>query len=142
LRDQALQLEVRSTPKLGRPAISPEETTLQLIYHAFNARDMDALEALLTEDVHWPKGWESGHLEGRKAVRQYWLRQWNWIEPSMTPTRFRPLADGSIEVTVHQVVWDLGGSLLSNAPVTHTYSFRDGLVAAMVIGEPDGVRGG
>jgi nuclear transport factor 2 (NTF2) superfamily protein len=142
LNDQARQFQLRSAPKLGRTVISPEETCVRLIYHAFNARDMDALETFLTEDVHWPKGWESGHVEGRKAVRQYWLRQWNWIEPSMTPTRFRALPDDSIEVTVNQVVWDLGGSLLSNGPVTHTYTFRDGLVAAMVIGEPDDVHGG
>jgi hypothetical protein len=142
LQDHAQPVEPRSESKLGRSAISPDETSLRLIYHAFNARDMDALEAFLTEDVHWPRGWESGHVEGRKAVRQYWLRQWNWIEPSMTPTGFRALPDGSIEVTVNQVVWDLGGSLLSNGPVTHTYTFRDGLVAAMVIGEPDGLPGG
>lgn len=103
---------------------------------------MDALETFLTEDVHWPKGWESGHVEGREAVRQYWLRQWNWIEPSMTPTRFRWLPDGSIDVTVNQVVWDLGGALLSKGSVTHTYIFRDGLVAAMVIGKPDGLHVG
>jgi hypothetical protein len=59
----------------------------------------------------------------------------------MTPTRFRALPDGSIEVTVNQVVWDLGGSLLSNGPVTHTYTFREGLVAAMVIGGPDVMQG-
>lgn len=59
------------------------------------------------------------------------------MESSVTPTGFETLPDGQIKVTAHQTVWDLGGTLLSNRMVTHTYQFSNGLVAEMVIGDLD-----
>ena len=41
--------------------------------------------------------------------------------------------DGRVAVTVDQVLRDLAGDLLSERKVTHTYSFKDGLVARMDI---------
>ena len=38
-----------------------------------------------------------------------------------------------VAVTVHQVVKDLDGNVLSEGPVSHVYTLRDGLVARMDI---------
>ena len=44
------------------------------MYDAYNDRDLEALTALVGEDVDWPDGDE--RLHGRAAVRNYWSRQW------------------------------------------------------------------
>jgi len=51
------------------------EERLRALYAAFNARDIDAVLAAMTEDVDWPNAWEGGRLSGRAAVRNYWTRQ-------------------------------------------------------------------
>jgi hypothetical protein len=107
------------------------EETLRTTYSAFNARDIDQVLAHMTHDVDWPNAWEGGRLVGREAVRKYWTRQWAEIDPEVQPESFRTLPDGRVEVTVHQIARSLDGSVLSEGPVTHTYTFRGDLVARM-----------
>ena len=47
--------------------------TVQRQLDAYNDRDLDALTALVGEDVDWPDGDE--RLYGRAAVRNYWSHQ-------------------------------------------------------------------
>jgi ketosteroid isomerase-like protein len=103
------------------------------LYAAFNARDLTALLPLLHPDVEWPNGWEGGYLHGPGQVRDYWLRQWAAIDPRVTPTLIEPLPDGRVRVTVHQVVRDLGGALLSDTVVIHLYLLEGGLIKRMEI---------
>ena len=42
---------------------------LERIYDRFNARDMDGVLAVLTDDVVWANGMDGGHVRGREAVR-------------------------------------------------------------------------
>src|SRR3954453_21720823 len=93
------------------------------LYDAFNARDVDAGTAHLAADVGWPDAWHGGRLLGIDAVRAYWLRQWEVIDPEVRPRRVRELPDGRVEVLVEQVVRDRDGDLLSRAVVLHTYTF-------------------
>ena len=60
-----------------------DEAGLRGMYDAFNARDIDAVLAAMTDDVDWPNGWEGGRELGREAVREYWTRQWAAIDPSV-----------------------------------------------------------
>jgi hypothetical protein len=73
---------------------------------------------------------------GRAAVREYWLRQWEVLDPAVHPRLIRRLADGRYEVLVDQVVRDRDGDLLSEAVVVHTYVVEDGLIARMDVGDP------
>ncbi len=107
------------------------EEQMRRLYSAFNARDAEAVLAEMTDDVDWPNGWEGGRLSGRDAVRAYWLRQWAEIDGTVEPTGFELRPDGSLAVSVHQVVRNLDGELLSEQDLHHVYAFRDGLVAAM-----------
>jgi hypothetical protein len=113
--------------------VPSELETLKALYVAFNARDIDAILPSLDPSVRWPNGWEGGVVEGRAAVRDYWTRQWSAIDPSVTPQAFEPAADGRIRVTVRQVVRDLGGTVLSDTIVFHTYAFAAGQIRAMEI---------
>ena len=102
------------------------------VYTAFNARDIDGALALLHEDVDWPNGWQGGRLHGRQAVRDYWTRQWSEIDSTVEPVD-HTVSGERVAVTVHQVVKDLEGNVLSEGRTSHVYTLRDGLVARMDI---------
>ena len=110
--------------------------TVRAMYEAFNARDIDAVLGQLAEDVDWPTAWEGGRVHGRDAVREYWLRQWAAIDPTVEPLAFTTRSDGSIAVEVRQVVRGLDGTQLGDTRVIHVYVLRDGRVARMDIEEP------
>jgi hypothetical protein len=102
------------------------EQTLREMYRAFNAREIDAVLAAMTDDVDWPNAWEGGRVQGHEAVRDYWTRQWAEIDPRVEPVGFEPLHEDRVAVAVDQSV---DGQPAGR--VTHTYAFRDGLVARM-----------
>jgi hypothetical protein len=108
-----------------------EEALLRRAYEAFNARDVDAVVALMHADVDWPNAFEGGRVRGRDEVRAYWARQFAQIDPRVTPRAFAVRPDGRIAVTVHQVVRSPAGDVLSEGDVVHVYALRDGLVARM-----------
>ncbi|MFJ6168718.1 nuclear transport factor 2 family protein [Micromonospora orduensis] len=111
------------------------QALLTSLYAAFNERDIPTLLAAMTPDVSWPNGWEGGVVRGREEVGAYWRRQWDQIEPTVTPTAFATEADGRIAVTVHQTVHDKSGVKLADHTVTHVYRLEKGLVAEMDIRE-------
>lgn len=111
------------------------EDSLRNIYDAFNRRDIDAVLAKMSPDVDWPNGMEGGRVHGREAVRQYWLRQWSQINPTVEPRSFHTDAAGAIVVDVHQVIRDLAGSLLVEKMVQHVYRVENGLIESMEIRE-------
>lgn len=85
----------------------------QRLYAAFNDRDAGGVLAMMSADVDWPNAWKGGRLVGREAVREYWTAQWAEIDPHVEPTSVTERADGSIAVTVQQVVRSLDGQLVS-----------------------------
>jgi hypothetical protein len=105
------------------------------IYDAFNRRDVDAVLASMHPDVDWPNGMEGGRVHGREAVRQYWLRQWNQIDPRVEPLGFLTDPTGAVVVNVHQVVRDLSGNLLAERMVQHVYRVDQDLIRSMEIRE-------
>ena len=116
--------------------MSPEdEDLLRRAYAAFNARDVDAVLALMQPDVDWPNGWEGGRVHGRAAVRAYWTRQVAAIDGRVEPLSFADAGEGRVTVEVHQVVRDPDGALLSDGRVRHTYEIEGGLVRRMEIEE-------
>jgi hypothetical protein len=104
---------------------------LRRLYDAFNARDVEAVLAELSDDVVWPNVLEGTTLHGHDAVRTYWERQFAEIDPRVDPVEFTPHDDGSIAVGVHQVVRTLDGEIRSDGHVTHTYTFSGDYVAEM-----------
>ncbi|TCU21131.1 nuclear transport factor 2 family protein [Rhizobium laguerreae] len=80
---------------------------IKRIYASFNARDIDAVLAVLSDNVAWANGMDGGHLHGRQAVRDYWTRQWAVISPHVEPVAFKETEDGAVAVEVIQSVFDL-----------------------------------
>jgi hypothetical protein len=111
------------------------EQRLRELYDAFNARDVDAVLAAVTDDVDWPNAWEGGRVRGKAAMRSYWARQWAEIDPRVEPVEMAERDDGRVAVAVEQTVLDLDGGLIAKRSVRHVYEFREGLVARMDVEE-------
>jgi ketosteroid isomerase-like protein len=107
--------------------------TLISAYEAFNARNIEAVLAMMLPDVDWPNGMEGGRVLGKENVRAYWKRQWEVVDPRVEPESFDCEDSGRVVVRVHQVVRDLAGNVLLDHMVGHAYSFKDGLIACMDI---------
>jgi hypothetical protein len=78
---------------------------------------------------------DGGHVHGRKAVQEYWTRQWAIISPHVEPMSFDKNADGSIVVKVQLSVRDLEGRPLQDQRhglqdkvVGHVFRFQEGKV--------------
>jgi hypothetical protein len=106
------------------------------LYGAFNRRDADSVLRMLSDDVDWPNAWKGGRLRGHGAVRDYWAEQWSDIDPHVEPISVVDRPDGSIEVSVRQVVRSHEGELLSEQQVLHIYRLRGELVTRMDAEEP------
>ncbi|MBB3456650.1 ketosteroid isomerase-like protein [Rhizobium sp. BK313] len=94
---------------------------IKRIYHSFNARDIDDVLAVLSDDVAWANGMEGGHVHGREAVRDYWTRQWAVVSPHVEPVTFEKTEDGAVAVEVIQSVFDLNGRPLDG----QTHGLKD-----------------
>lgn len=102
-------------------------------YRAFNARHIDGVLELLHADVQWPNGWEGGYVQGHDEVRAYWLRQWQELDPEVTPVSIQLTPSGQTDVTVHQVVKDRLGKIVVDALVKHLYTIEEGKIKRMDI---------
>lgn len=109
----------------------------QELYDAFNRRDVDGVLAMMTEEVDWPNAWKGGRLVGRESVRDYWTAQWAKIDPQVEPLSVTERIDGSLAVTVRQVVHTPDGELLGDGEVVHVYRLDDGLICRMDVEQPE-----
>jgi ketosteroid isomerase-like protein len=109
-----------------------DEQVLRAAYAAFNARDVEGAVALMHPEVDWPNAWEGGRVSGRQAVADYWRRQFEQISGTVVPERFDHDPDGTITVTVHQVVHDAKtGELQADTHVQHRYRLQGGRIVRM-----------
>jgi hypothetical protein len=113
--------------------MSAQHDLIRNIYAAFNARDIPTILAQFDPQVRWSRAWEGDYAIGHVEVRDYWLRQWQELNPQVEPTGFAQRADGRLEVAVHQLVKDLQGQVLFDGPVRHVYTIADGLIKQMDI---------
>lgn len=113
--------------------VSAEIELLERVYAAFNRKEIETVLAAMHADVDWPNGWEGGRVLGTAAVREYWRRQFEVLDPKVTPKNFTREPDGRIAVDVRQVIHDKDGKLVGDQMVQHVYEIRDGLIRRMEI---------
>jgi hypothetical protein len=87
----------------------------------------------VADDVDRPNGWEGRYAHGHDGVREYRSRQWAQLGPTVTPVGFATLHDGRADVTVHQIVRDRDGALLSDATVHHVHRLERGQIMHLEI---------
>jgi SnoaL-like protein len=103
------------------------------LYRSFNERDIDEVLSHLAPGVDWPNGQRGGREHGREAVRAYWTRQWQEIDPRVEPLSIDFDAAGRAHVRVHQLVRALTGDILSDSKIEHVYEFNGPFVERMTI---------
>jgi ketosteroid isomerase-like protein len=108
---------------------------LKGIYQSFNARDIDGVLAVLSDDIAWANGMDGGHVHGREAVRAYWTRQWAIVSPQVEPVGFEVREEGLVAVEVIQSIFDLNGQPLGeqthglkDKTVTHIFRVEGGTI--------------
>ena len=111
------------------------QTLIAEAYSAFNQRNIDAVLALMSESVSWPKASEGGRAVGKEEIRAYWSRQWKEFDPHVEPVEVIDRGAGKIDVRVHQLVKSLGGDVLLDREVWHSYIIANGLIERMDIEE-------
>jgi hypothetical protein len=111
----------------------PEIALLRTAYAAFNARDLDAVVAIMAPNVQWPRSFKGGFVRGHEEVRAYWTEQQSEIDAQVDPVAFHIEKDGRILVDVHQVVRDPSGTVLADEHVGHRYTVKDSLIQSMEV---------
>lgn len=109
------------------------QNVIENAYVAFNAREIDTVLKLMAADVQWPRAWEGDYAYGHAGVREYWTRQWQEVNPTVTPVDFYETPDGRLGVVVHQLVKDMDDNLLLDETVRHVYTFDKGKIKTMEI---------
>ena len=102
-------------------------------YAAFNARDIDIALSTMHPDVEWPKAFEGGYVSGHDEIREYWTREWKEINPSVDPVAYNERQDGTVEISVHQLVKDRQDTVVFDGTIKHVYTLQDGLLRRMDI---------
>ena len=100
------------------------------LYSAFNQRHIDEVLSHMTEDVSWPKASEGGRIQGKEEIRFYWKRQWGQFNAQVEPLEVTE-RNGTVEVTVRQLVKSLKGEVISDTEVQHVYTIQNGLIQRM-----------
>jgi ketosteroid isomerase-like protein len=111
--------------------LTDRKTLLYKIYDYINARDIDAALEHMHPDVSWANGMEGGFALGHEEIRQYWQRQWEYIDPHLQPIQCDTTEPGQVVVEVHQIIRDLLGNIISIKNVQHVFWFEDGRIRAM-----------
>ncbi|WP_374951038.1 nuclear transport factor 2 family protein [Mucilaginibacter sp.] len=106
---------------------------IDTVYKGFNSRDIESVLALMHDDIRWPKAFEGGYISGRKAIREYWTRQWSEINPIVKPMSITKRPDYKVEVLVYQLVKDHEGKILFDGNVKHVYELQNDLLRQMDI---------
>ncbi len=109
------------------------EELITKAYSAFNARDIDTALSTMHAGVQWPKAFEGGYVSGHNGIREYWTRQWTEINPNVQPVGFNERENGTLEITVHQLVKNVQGDMIFDGTVKHIYTLQDGLLRRMDI---------
>ena len=104
------------------------------IYQDFNERNIESVIDNMAADVQWANGMEGGYVYGCEAVRAYWTKQFGLISSSVTPLEIDE-ENNIIKIKVHQVVYDVNGTLLSDEIVYHYFTLKDGKIARFDIGD-------
>ena len=109
------------------------EALITKAYSAFNARDIDTALSTMHAGVQWPKAFEGGYVSGHNEIKEYWTRQWTEINPNVQPVGFNERENGTLEITVHQLVKNVQGDIIFDGTVKHIYTLQDGLLRRMDI---------
>ncbi len=101
------------------------------LWDALNRQDLEAARALLHPEVDWQDIINNGRRNGPGSVMDYWRQLFSVMRTETTVVENRSLGNGRIACSVHHLVRDPQGGIRTDEPLTHIFSFRDGLIIRM-----------
>jgi ketosteroid isomerase-like protein len=114
------------------PPMTPDEDRIAQLYDAYNGRAFDRCVSMMADDVEWPNEAEGGVLQGREAVRAYFIDITAPVRVHYDLISLHTEADGRICALCRQtIVSAADGSLWSSTRVLHRYTLRNGRVTRM-----------
>jgi ketosteroid isomerase-like protein len=105
-------------------------------YQALNARDIAAALSAMHPHVEWMSDSSDEMVCGRDEVRDYWLKQWDALDPQVEPVRIDIDDEGQLVIAVHHVVKTRSGHMLAERFVEHACLIEDGLIKRLWIRLP------
>ncbi len=119
-------------PAPKKSGIQTRRAALEVLYDAYNRRDVPTLVAALDPQVEWTDLLNGQPLKGPDAVGAYWTDQFRLVLTEVTPLGFDELPDGRLAVTVARTMKTPEGGDWGNDRVTHVFAFGpDGLILRM-----------
>jgi len=112
-----------------------EANVLLKAYEAFNARDIEAVLALMCEDVNLENALTRDRVIGKAKVRDLWLLQWKHGNPKLEPLKVYE-EDGKMVILSRHTATDADGRMMTDQEIEEVYTIRDGLVARMDFRQP------
>lgn len=76
-----------------------------------------------------------------EEIRAYWTRQCREFDGNVQPLEITEEAGGKVRVRVHQLVRNLRGDILSDSEVLHIFTLKNGLIAAVDLGDEHDATG-
>jgi ketosteroid isomerase-like protein len=114
--------------------MSALQAVLERAYHAFNARDLAGIRAILHPEVVWPDTLQSGPaFVGREATMAQFAHIFATIVPNIELIRVLEETPDSLHVESQYSVESPDGHIWTDTRATLTYHFRDGLLAGLTI---------
>ena len=126
--NRLLDSRLRGNDKRKRSGVPTKLIPLQ----AFEHRDIDRALSVMRADVVWANGMEGGFVHGHEAVREYWTRQWQQIDPRVEPRHFESQGNRLV-VDVHQLVRDMNGGVLADQMAKHVFTIDRGVISKFEI---------
>lgn len=121
---------------MTQTASSPAQQLLLGTYQALNAHDIATAISKMHPEVEWIGGPAGEVVCGRDRVRDYWLSQWDVLDPQDDPVRIDTDDDGQLVIAVHQVVRTHSGHMLAERFIEHACLIEDGLIRRLWIRMP------
>ncbi len=111
------------------------EKSLQILYNAFNKREIETVLSMMDENVKWANGMEGGFVYGRENVREYWRKQLELINPQLEPLKFKTDAENREVVMLRQIVKDLDSNVVDDKTIEHIFTIENSLIKIFEIGD-------
>lgn len=100
-------------------------------YRSFNTRDIEAVLALVCDDVNWANGLAGGRIKGKAELRRIWLLQWTSVDPTSEVLNIYEDSEGRTVVRTRQTLREVNGLMLGQQEIEQIFTLRDGLIARM-----------
>lgn len=110
-----------------------ERALLSRAYEAYNARNLEALGAVLHDDAEWPDSLEGGLVTGRAAVIAYFARQFDLMQLDARQITVREEPPSRIVLDIQYAVRSREGQLWSDTRAVLAYDFADGLIRRLTV---------